>query len=172
MGISIIIRTYNEEKYLAKLLAGIDRQNVGELTKEVILVDSGSTDKTLQIARSFDCKIERIRKDEFSFGKSLNIGCKSATGGILVFISGHCFPVNDYWLIKLVQPILDGKVALTYGRQLGVSTSRFSEQQIFSKYFPVSSSIPQQNFFCNNANAAVLKEVWQKYQFNEELTGL
>lgn len=172
MGISIIIRTYNEEKYLAQLLAGIYRQNLGELTKEIILVDSGSTDNTVQIARSFECKIEYIRKDEFSFGKSLNIGCKAATGEVLVFISGHCFPVTDNWLINLVQPILDGKVALTYGRQVGVSTSRFSEHQIFSKYFPVSSAIPQHNFFCNNANAAVLKKIWQKYQFDEELTGL
>jgi rhamnosyltransferase len=172
MGISIIIRTYNEEKYLSELLAGINRQNVGDLTKEVILVDSGSIDNTVQIATSFGCKIEHIKKEEFSFGRSLNIGCKVANGEILVFISGHCFPVNDYWLINLVQPMLDGEVALTYGRQLGVSTSRFSEQQIFSKYFPVTSSIPQQNFFCNNANAAVLKEVWQRYQFDEELTGL
>jgi rhamnosyltransferase len=172
MGVSVIIRTYNEEKYLPELLAGIERQKVGDLAKEIILVDSGSTDKTVQIAKSFGCKIEYIKKEEFSFGRSLNIGCSAASGKVLVFISGHCFPVNDYWLFNLVQPMLDGEVALTYGRQLGDSSSRFSEQQIFSKYFPGTSSIPQQNFFCNNANAAVLKDVWKRYFFDEELTGL
>ena len=172
MEVSIIVRTYNEEKYLSELLSGIKRQDIGGLKMEVILVDSGSKDTTVQIAASFGCRIEYIKKEEFSFGRSLNIGCSAALGKILVFISGHCIPVDDYWLINLIQPLIRNKVALTYGRQIGVSSSRFSETQIFSKYFPGTSSIPQKNFFCNNANAAVLRDVWQRYFFDEELTGL
>ncbi|MFN6036176.1 MAG: glycosyltransferase family 2 protein, partial [Dolichospermum sp.] len=45
---SIIIRTYNEQRYLEKLLKEIQNQVVDDLVYEVIIVDSGSTDKTLE----------------------------------------------------------------------------------------------------------------------------
>jgi rhamnosyltransferase len=172
MELSIIIRTYNEEKYLPELLSSLRLQDIGDLKMEIILVDSGSTDETVQIAKSFGCKIEFINKDEFSFGKSLNIGCSIASGKILVFISGHCIPVNNSWLINLVRPIISNQVSLTYGKQIGINSSNFSEKQIFAKYYPETSSIPQNNFFCNNANAALDQRIWEKYLFNEELTGL
>ncbi len=170
--ISVIIRTYNESKYLGELLSAIAIQDNPGFETEVILVDSGSTDNTLDIAASFACNIVHIPKTDFSFGRSLNMGCTTATGSILVFISGHCIPVDRVWLKNLVSPIIDQKVVWTYGRQIGNKHSRFSELQIFDKYFPSASQIPQQGFFCNNANAAVLKNVWAKYQFDEELTGL
>lgn len=172
MQLSIIIRTYNEEKYLPELLYSLTLQNIEDCKMEIILVDSGSTDETVQIAKSYGCKIEYIRKDEFSFGKSLNIGCSAASGNILVFISGHCIPVNNSWLINLVRPIILNQVSLTYGKQIGINFSKFSEKQIFAKYYPEESSIPQNNFFCNNANAALDQRIWEKYLFDEELTGL
>jgi rhamnosyltransferase len=172
MELSIIIRTYNEEKYLPELLSSLRLQDIGDFKMEIILVDSGSTDETVQIAKSFGCRIEFIKKDDFSFGKSLNIGCSIATGKILVFISGHCIPANNSWLINLVRPIISNQVSLTYGKQIGINSSKFSEKQIFAKYYPETSSIPQDNFFCNNANAALDQRIWEKYLFNEELTGL
>lgn len=172
MKASVIIRTYNEERYLPALLKGIRDQETENVSVEVILVDSGSTDNTLQIANDFGCVIKSIRKEEFSFGKSLNIGCETASGQVLIFISGHCIPVNKDWLINLITPIITERVVWAYGRQIGNEESRFSEQQIFDKYFPAYSSIPQNGFFCNNANAAVLKNVWEKFRFDEELTGL
>ena len=56
---------------------------------EIILVDSGSNDKTLSIANKHKIIITHIEKKSFTFGRSLNIGCDIATGDILVFISGH-----------------------------------------------------------------------------------
>ncbi|MFM6350424.1 MAG: glycosyltransferase family 2 protein, partial [Dolichospermum sp.] len=46
------------------------------------------------------------------------------------------------------------------------------ENQLFDKFFPKDSQIPQKSFFCNNANSAILKSVWKKYKFDESLTGL
>ncbi|MDO4699762.1 MAG: MBL fold metallo-hydrolase [Moraxella sp.] len=170
--ISIIIRTLNEERYLQKLLESIYDQEVGDLGLEVVLIDSGSTDKTLQIAQQFNCHILHITREEFSFGRSLNRACEVAVGDILVMISGHCIPKDKYWLQNLCQPLLDGKAQYAYGKQLGGDDSQFSEIQIFEKYFADSSAIPQEDFYCNNANAALLKIFWEKYKFDENLTGL
>jgi len=171
MKASIIIRTYNEAKHLPQLLSMIQAQKT-DFSFDVTIVDSGSTDGTLTIAKTFACHIVHIAKEQFSFGRSLNVGCQSATGDILVFISGHCIPTRDDWLTRLLAPIIKQKAVLSYGRQVGNHASRFSEQQVFAKYFKAESAVPQQGFFCNNANAALLKTVWQQHQFNEELTGL
>ena len=172
MKVSIIIRTFNEEKYLSQLLDKILLQDIGLHSVEIIIVDSGSTDNTIEISKKYNCIIETIRKNEFSFGKSLNIGCRKANGEILVFISGHCIPFDNNWLINLIYPIIKSIVVLSYGRQIGNSSSKFSEQQLFEKYYPKESNIPQDSFFCNNANAAILKSNWEIHEFDEELTGL
>lgn len=172
MLVSIIIRTYNEERYLNVLIESIKNQIINNINFEIIIVDSGSTDKTLDIAIKHACNIYSIKKEDFSFGKSLNIGCQNSNGEILVFISGHCIPATNDWLINLVNPIIDSKVVLTYGRQIGNEISKFSEMQVFKKYFPLNNKLPQEDFFCNNANSAILKETWERYKFDENLTGL
>lgn len=171
--VSIIIRTLNEGKYLGTLLEAIGSQELKDKFKiEVIIVDSGSTDSTLIIAKSYKCKIISIRRDEFSFGRSLNIGCRNAIGKYLVFISGHCIPSSKEWIFNLISPIKTNVVQLTYGRQVSGAESKLSESNIFKKYYPNTSSVPQKNFFFNNANSAVLKDLWARELFNEELTGL
>jgi rhamnosyltransferase len=172
MLVSVVIRTLNEEKHLDELLESISVQKSDIFTVESVVVDSGSTDQTLAIAKAHSARITYIDKEQFSFGRSLNIGCDYANGEILVFVSGHCIPENESWLHELCLPIHQGSVKYTYGRQVGRDTTKFSEQQVFDKYFPVYSMVPQTGYFCNNANAAVLKTCWEQYHFDEELTGL
>jgi rhamnosyltransferase len=172
VDVSVVIRTLNEAKHLDELLSAIKTQKTHGLSTEVVIVDSGSTDRTLDIAKAHGCHIEHIAKSDFSFGRSLNKGCRAADGDILVFTSGHCVPINEYWLQDLCQPILDGKAQYTYGRQHGGPQSYFSEHRIFAKYFPETSKIPQQGFFCNNANSAIHRDSWMMHLFDEELTGL
>ena len=67
--ISIIIRALNEEKYLPECLQKISEQNYkGEI--EIILVDSGSADSTVEIAKAYGSKVVFITKQDFSYGKS------------------------------------------------------------------------------------------------------
>lgn len=172
MRVSIVIRTLNEAEYLADLLEVISRQKTNFDEVETVLIDSGSSDQTVEIATSYGCRVTYISKQEFSFGRSLNQGCDFSTGDILVFISGHCVPVDENWLQELCQPIANGTVAYTYGRQIGDDDSNYSERRIFAKYFPETSTVPQEGFFCNNANSALLRSAWQEHQFDEELTGL
>jgi rhamnosyltransferase len=172
MKVSIVIRTYNEQKHLRALLQGIQDQVKDGFDIETVIVDSGSTDDTLKIASQFPTRVVPIKKEEFSFGRSLNMGCDAAQGEALVFVSGHCIPTGPRWIADLVAPLGQNKVAYTYGGQVGNDDSHFSEKQIFGKYFPGTSKIPQEGFYCNNANAAMLKSVWQSHPFDEELTGL
>ena len=171
-NISIIFRALNEEEWFADALRACQRQSLDGLTSEIILVDSGSTDNTLKIAKDFDCKIVHIAKADFTFGRSLNYGCRAANGDILVFISAHCIPSHDRWLSNLVQPLLDEQAHYVYGSQIGHEVSRFSEHQVFAQYFPAHDKLPQDNFFINNANSAILKSVWEENPFDEEVTGL
>lgn len=170
---SIVIRTLNEGQYLDDLLVMIGRQQTRDLQVETVLIDSGSTDDTLAIAARHGARVTHIRKTEFSFGRSLNRGSAFARGEILVYISGHCVPVGTDWLQALCQPLIDGKAAYSYGRQIGDDDSNYSERRIFAKYYPETSAIPQpQGFFCNNANSALLRRAWATHPFDEELTGL
>lgn len=169
--ISVVIRTLNEARYLDDLLVLIGQQKT-DLPVEVVLIDSGSTDGTVDIARAHGARITTISRVEFSFGRSLNRGCDFARGDYLVFVSGHCVPVDEHWLARLCQPLIDGRVSYTYGRQLGDDDSNFSERRIFAKYFPKISAVPQQGFFCNNANSALTRAAWETYRFDEDLTGL
>jgi rhamnosyltransferase len=168
--VSIIIRCCNEEKHLGKLLTGIFEQTVP--TIEVIIVDSGSIDRTLWVASRFPVIIRKINPNEFSFGRALNIGCSTASGEILVFASAHVYPTHRRWLEYLIAPFCDSRVGLTYGKQRGNEKSRYSEHQIFSKWFPERSVHVQKTPFCNNANAAVRRSLWEMIPFDEELTGL
>lgn len=172
MNVSIVIRTYNEERYLRELLSMISYQELPNSTVEVIIVDSGSSDDTLKIAESFDCKIYSIKKEQFTFGKSLNIGCHHAKGEILTFISGHCIPTSKLWLSELIKPLTEGTADYVYGKQVGRDSTKYSEYRLFEKLYPNYSKIPQDGIFCNNANAAITKKIWSKFKFNEDLTGL
>ena len=169
--VSIIIRTLNEERYLPELLSSIQSQR-SSFSHETVLIDSGSTDNTLNIAEQYGCRILHISREEFSFGRSLNRACEAAQGTYLAFISGHCITCNQNWLQNLVEPLSHRIVQYCYGRQVGGPQTYWSECQIFAKYFPEERSVPQQGFYCNNANSAILAETWKRYKFNEELTGL
>ena len=171
MKLSIIIRCLNEEKHIGRLLAGIAEQTLQEV--EVILVDSGSTDATLSIAEHFPTRIISIRPEDFSFGYALNVGCAAATGDILLFASAHVYPVYKDWLELMMAPFAkDEQVALVYGQQRGNEVTRYSEHQIFAKWFPEESTMNQIHPFCNNANCAIRRKLWEEQPYDETLTGL
>jgi rhamnosyltransferase len=170
MNCSIVIRAYNEEKHIGRLLEGIRHQTISNV--EIILVDSGSTDGTVSVAESFGVQIVRIPSAEFTFGRSLNYGIKAATYEFVVIASAHVYPVYPDWLQTLLRPIQDDGVALTYGKQRGPDFAKFSEQQIFHQWYPDASKPKQETAFCNNANAAIRKSLWEKNNYDETLTGL
>jgi glycosyltransferase involved in cell wall biosynthesis len=168
--VSIIVRAYNEARYIGRLLDGILQQRIRDI--EIILVDSGSTDGTLETAARYPVRVVRISPAEFTFGRSLNRGLAVATGDYAVIASAHVYPVYPDWLERLLAPFADPQVGLTYGKQRGAPTSRFSEQQIFAHWFSDISQPRQPHPFCNNANAAIRRALWKSRPYDETLTGL
>jgi len=170
MNCSIVIRAYNEEKHLERLLQGIRQQTVRDV--EVILVDSGSSDSTVAVAESSGAKVVRIPRAEFTFGRSLNLGVQASQRELVVIASAHVYPVYPDWLEALLRPFEDHRIALTYGKQRAPESAHFSEQQIYHRWYPDASRPRQETAFCNNANAAIRKRLWEQNPYDETLTGL
>lgn len=170
MGVSAVVRAYNEAEHIGRLLSGLERQTLPP--DEIVVVDSGSTDDTVSIARSFGARIVTIDKEEFTFGRSLNFGCDAAKGDLLLIVSAHVYPIYDTFVEHLAAPFTDPSTAITYGRQVGDHRTKYSESRVMAKWFPEDSIKNQGHPFCNNANAMIRKDVWSELRYDERLTGL
>ena len=165
------MRTFNEEKHLGNLFDGFDRQTYRDF--EVIVVDSGSFDRTRDIASDRADNLIRINSHDFTFGYSLNQGIRRARGRFVVMVSAHTIPENDAWLEKLVAPLREPETAMAYGRHLGLACSKFSEVEDLDRLFGPTPRIEHAaRFAVNNANSAIKKELWDQEPFDELLTGL
>lgn len=103
--ISIIILTKNGAKDLETGLPSIYQQET-EYTFEVIVIDSGSTDGSLEIIRKYPVRLYEIPPKEFSHSGTRNKGASLAQGKYLVYITQDAIPANKEWLAKLVAPVI------------------------------------------------------------------
>lgn len=170
MAVAIVIRAYNEEAHIGRLMTGIRHQTVRP--DEVILVDSGSTDATVSIAEAFGAVTVHIDREEFSFGRALNRGIAATGAAFVVLASAHVYPILDDWLERLLDPLKDERIGLSFGRQTVPPNGRFSERRLLEQWFPLQSRTEHSSPFCNNANAAVRRELWVDQPYDETLTGL
>ncbi len=115
MSISVIIPTYNAEQYLPKLLKALKLQTI---SFELIIVDSSSTDNTLNIAKEYADKIISIPKSEFDHGGTRTKAGKEASGDILVFLTQDALPYNNKSIENIVNIFDNPKVGAAYGKQL------------------------------------------------------
>ena len=169
-SVSLIVRCFNEEAHIGRLLVGALGQT--RPPDEIVVVDSGSTDQTLAIAEKFDVRVVQVAPELFSFGHALNLGIEASTAEIAVIASAHVYPIYDTWIEELLRPFSDPGVALTYGRQETPPGGRFSERRLLAQWFPAQSARRQRHPFCNNANAAILRSAWEQRPYDEQLTGL
>jgi glycosyltransferase involved in cell wall biosynthesis len=165
MAISIIIRTKNEESTIRQVLQKIFLQDIRH-DFELIVVDSGSSDKTLDIARQYNAKVVSIPESKFSYGFSLNYGVHNSSGDIICSLSAHCIPCNNYWLQELVKPIQEGKSHATFGRQVPVLGVNPFEELFLERHFPEDVKREGRVSF-SNANCAFIKKMWEEVKFDD-----
>jgi len=151
--ISVIIRTKNEEQWIGHCLKKIFSQK--KVNIEVILVDNLSNDKTLDIAKKFPIKIIKIKN--FKPGKAINLGVKKSKGEIIVSLSAHCIPCDDYWLKNLTRNLNNKKVAGIYGRQIPLPYTSDLDKRDLLNTFGLDKKIQRKDSFFHNANSAFLK---------------
>lgn len=104
--VSVVIPTKNagpEFYYLLEKLK--NQQDIRET--EIVIVDSGSTDATLETARQYNCKIVEILPQEFTFSYARNRGIKISTGDFLLCTNQDALPDGPDWLYRLVRFLLD-----------------------------------------------------------------
>jgi 2-desacetyl-2-hydroxyethyl bacteriochlorophyllide A dehydrogenase len=168
---TILIRAFNEERWLPDVLAAIDNQTYRDF--ELLLVDSGSVDRTREIFAAHGGRVIRMRADDFTFGHSLNFGIREARGTFIVILSAHAIPASTEWLEQLVTPLRNPETAMVFGGQRGHQLSKFSEARDFERVFPANPQLMNEyDVFVNNANSAIRRDLWEQHQFDEGLPGL
>jgi len=168
--ISLIVRTKNEEKWIGRCLDSIYCQKVNA-NIEVVLVDSGSTDHTVQVAERFS--IDKVLKiKNFLPGKALNDGIRKSKGEYIVCLSAHCIPVENNWLQTLLDNFNDDKIAGVYGRQLPLGFTDPIDKRDLLITFGLDKRVQIKDHFFHNANSMIPKKIWKKYPFDEKATNI
>jgi rhamnosyltransferase len=166
--VSLIIRTKNEERYIGETLGKVFFQNYKDF--EVIIVDSGSKDRTLEIINKFNVRILRITPQEFSYGYALNFGIKNAISDVIVSLSAHAIPANNKWLENLIAPLKDAGVIAVYGRQLPDFNCSPIEKKDLIETYGEKKKIQTQDVTFSNSNSAIKKKAWEKFPFDEGMS--
>lgn len=162
--ISVIIRTKNEEKNLNKCLRILEKQDT---KREVIIVDSHSTDNTSMLAEKYKCKI--IQCHPFTYGKALNEGIKASNGEYICILSGHCFPTRNDFLSNLQKNLLIEKIAGVYARQVPHKNTNPLEYRNFIYTYRLEPVIQKNCPFFNNAASMIRRDIWDEVRFDEEV---
>lgn len=111
-AVTLVVRTYNSERTLAASLASVRSQTV---EARVVVVDSGSQDGTLAIARDLGDEVVEMPHSDFSYGRALNVGAAAATTGRLGALSSHTVLPHEEWLAVGLAHLDVGAVAACGG---------------------------------------------------------
>jgi len=109
---SVVVRTKNEAARVEAALRSLRSQSVDV---EIVLVDSGSTDETVELAKPFCDEIVEIRPEQFTFGRSLNIGAHRASGTVVFALSAHCVAPDSEWVSHHLRHYRDARVGGVFG---------------------------------------------------------
>ena len=162
--VSVVILTKNGEKTINKCLRSLFTQHFNDF--EVLMIDSGSIDKTLKIASAFPVHIIKIKSSEFHHAKTRNLGLSCCSGKFVVFLTQDAYASDASWLESLIQPFNNPQVAATYSRQIPrFQTNPVERAFLFQTYPKLSretSSMPLEQD--NPSNFVVLSDVSSAYR--------
>jgi glycosyltransferase involved in cell wall biosynthesis len=168
--ISVVIRCKNEERWIRRCLTAVSMQDCDGV--DIVIVDNGSRDRTVDIAREFACHVLTIADRDFSYGRALNMGIAAARGDFVALLSAHCIPLNDKWLARMRMDFTDAAVAAVYGRQEPLPDSDAFDKRDLWTVFGLEMKVQTKDFFFHNANSMIRRALWEQVPFDEELTGV
>ena len=105
--ISVLIDTYNHERFIEKAIVSVLEQNFPAAEREILLVDDGSSDRTPEIVRKFEPHVRVLRKENGGQASAFNVGIPECKGEIIAFLDG-----DDWWAsgkLKRVTEVLNSE---------------------------------------------------------------
>ena len=160
---SVIVRVRDEREPLERALRSVRAQS---LEAEIIVVDSGSRDGSLEVARAHADQVLQLVPEAFTFGGALNRGAAAASGAALVALSAHCHLPRPDWLARALAHLDSAEVAAAYGclhgpdrAPLGGPFAQDAEHARRHPYYGLS-----------NHASCLRAELWRELPFDENLT--
>ncbi len=137
---SIVLLTFNGEKYLAQLLDMVGKQKLQPVS--VFAIDSGSTDSTLSILKNYNIAVEEIPQTDFSHSRTRNLAARMCSTEYLVFLTQDATPADSCWLECLLAPFHDiPNIAGTFSRQVARPGADLLEANDVRILFPARSTV-------------------------------
>jgi rhamnosyltransferase len=175
--LSILLLTKNGAPDLERLLPAIySQKGIGPF--EVIAIDSGSTDESLDVLQRFPVRLEQIPARAFHHARTRNFAAGLASGKILILLSQDAIPTSEVWLSTMISNFSDPSVGAVYGRQLpkpGSTMERedaldtlYGEQRIV-KDPAHRNGLGYRFYHFSDVNAAIRRSVWEAVRFPEDL---
>lgn len=108
--VSFVIPTYNGGAIFAAVIKLVMAQKaLGSI--ELVVVDSGSTDGTVELAKRAGAQMVKIPNEEFNHAHARNLGVRKAQGEYVILMTQDAFPTGELWARTLLEPIVLGKAA-------------------------------------------------------------
>jgi rhamnosyltransferase len=137
--ISVVIPVKNGIDTLPSCLDGIFRQTMHEKL-EVIVIDSGSTDGTLDLLKQYPVRVHNLPPKEFNHGETRNLGVRLAKGTFVVMTVQDATPASDDWIEIMLSHFSNPEIAGVCGQQIVGSEPDKNPLQWFS---PASAAVPR-----------------------------
>ena len=167
MKISFVIPTLNADKVLNKCLASINKQDFPKKDYQILIIDGGSTDKTLVIAKKYNAIVYNNPLKTAEAGKA--IGVKKAKGKYICLIDSDNILPNKNWLKKMLRPLEENKdiivsepISFAYRRNSGVFERYSALIGANDPYAFITGVYDRQNWINGKWTALKLKKVDKK----------
>ena len=112
--LSALIRCRNEERGIGRLIDTLRAQTIAERI-EIVVIDSGSRDRTIPEVRRRGLQPLALPSHQFTYGRALNLAAAAASAPLCVAISAHARPLDEGWAARMVSAFDEERVACAYG---------------------------------------------------------
>lgn len=165
--VSIVIRTFNSEKTIKRVLEAVGYQTYDD--RELVIVDSGSTDETLSIVGEYPHTFVDYSKERFTYSGSLNAGCEVAQGEYLACLSHHCIPLHNDWLGSLVKALEEDRNLAGAWGPLIFDVSEYPVDKKGAETIDLEKFYQRPNWGLQNPNSIIRRVLWEERPFSEEV---